>query len=196
MVFFLLVLLTGGCSFSPPQVLIDSFEGVLNSETVDFGAGNGAVLKISADKELKMCGQQSIKLDYYLKPSSYMWAARGYGLDVKGAALWDVNPRDIDWNKYNAVSVAMFGRNSGAVFAFDIKDNGGELWRFLLNDDFQGWKEIRCPFSEFFDRRDWQPETAQRNAVLDFPIMSFQMEPRMPGKGICNFDCVKLVKVK
>ena len=78
--------------------------------------------------------------------------------------------------------------------AFDIKDKGQEVWRFLLDDDFTGWKEIACSLKEFFPRKDWQPETAERNEVLDFPIMSFQFEPRLPGKGTYYFDCLKLVK--
>jgi hypothetical protein len=197
--FFLVALFVSvfiGCSSAPRELVIDSFEGVLNSETVDFGAGEGSSLEVRADKELKVCGEQSIKLIYNLRPSSYMWMARGYNLDVKGAAQWEEEPENIAWKKYNAVSLQMYGRNSGAVIAFDIKDNGGELWRFLLDDDFDGWKEIVCPFKNFFPRGDWQPQTAERNEVLDFPITSFQFEPRLPGQRECNFDCIKAVKIK
>ncbi|MBU1122222.1 MAG: carbohydrate binding domain-containing protein [Candidatus Omnitrophota bacterium] len=185
-----------GCSVPPLDVLLDSFEGAINAETVDYGTGQGSSLKVSADKSLKICGEQSIRLEYFLKPSSYMWTARGYNLDVKGAAKWLVKPEEIKWKKYNAVSMFMYGRNTGAVIAFDVKDAGGEYWRVIIDDDFQYWKEMVFPFSHFFPRRDWQPETAQRNEVMDFPLMSFQIEPHMPGNGVCNFDCVKIIKVK
>lgn len=185
-----------GCSKVPVEVLIDSFEEQINSETVDYGAGEGSSLKVSADKALKVCGEQSIKLEYVLKPSSYMWAARGYNLDVKTAAKWQVEPGAIKWKNYKAISFYMYGRNSAGVIAFDIKDSGGEMWRFIVDDDFVGWKEIVCPFSQFFLRRDWQPATAQINEVLDFPINSFQFEPRLPGEGECNFDCVKVIEKK
>lgn len=188
LIFFLI-----GCGHQKKELLIDSFEGELNRETVDFGAGEGSLLSITACREFKVCGEQSLKLDYDLKPSGYMWASRGYNLDVKGAAKWEATPESIDWKRYNALSVQMYGGNLGGVVAFDVKDAGGEMWRFLLDDDFAGWREIICPLVEFFPRRDWQPESARRNEVLDFPIMSFQFEPRFPGKGVYYFDCIKLI---
>jgi len=193
--FFSCIFILVGCQ-PVEDLVIDSFEARLNSETVDFGAGEGSSVKVSASNEVKQCGQQSLKIEYNLRPSSYMWIARGYGLDVKGAAQWEIKPEDIAWRRYNAISIAMHGTGSGAVVAFDVKDAGGELWRFLLDDDFTGWKEIDCLFKNFFVRSDWQPETAQRNEVLDFPIRSFQFEPRLPGKGVYYFDCIKLKRVK
>ncbi len=181
-----------GCGGPSADLLIDSFEGEISPQSVDFGAGEGSTLMVSADRDLKVCGEQSIKLDYNLRPSGYMWAARGYNLDVKGAALWLVEPQDIGWKKYQSISVYMYGNNSGGVVAFDIKDKGGEIWRYLLDDDFSGWKEIVCLLSGFFPRGDWQPEDADRNEILDFPVLSFQFEPRLPGKGVYRFDCVTL----
>jgi len=183
-----------GCSQAPKEVMIDSFEGELNSKTVDFGSSKNSSIKIEASTDKKICGLQSMKLTYVLKPSGYMWAARGFNLDVKGAAQWMVNPKDVKWGKYKAISVDVYGTNSGAVIAFDIKDSGRELWRFLIDDDFTGWKEIICPFKQFFPRKDWQPQDSDNNEKLDFPIMSFQFEPRLPGKGTYYFDCVKLVR--
>ena len=197
-ILFILVLLvfSASCAKQPKEVLIDSFEGEINSNTVDFGSSENSSLKVAAERNLKVCGEQSLKLDYDLKASGYMWAARGWGLDVKTANKWLISPEDINWRKYNAISLYMYGTNSGAVVAFDFKDAKGEVWRFLLDDDFQGWKEITCPFLEFFPRSDWQPETATRDEILDFPIRSFQFEPRSAGKNIYYFDCVKLVRVK
>ena len=191
-----LLLFSVSCARTPQEGLIDSFEGEIGSKTVDFGSSPGSSLKVEADKNLKICEEQSMKLDYNLKPAGYMWVARGYGLDVKGADKWLISPEEINWKEDNAFSLYMYGRNSGGVVAFDLKDSGGEAWRFFLDDDFRGWKEIICPLDEFFPRADWQPEGATRNEVLDFPIMSFQFEPFMLGEGVYRFDCVKLVKIK
>ena len=185
-----------GCSQSPKELLLDSFEGKLNKETVDFGSAQGSSIKVAADRENKVCGEQSMKIEYDLKASGYMWVARGYNLDVKGAANWEVQPKDIEWSEYNSVSVQMYGSNSNGVIALDLKDSGGELWRFLIDDDFSGWKEIICPIGEFFPRSDWQPDTADKNEILDFPVMSFQREPRIFGKQAFCFDCFKLVDIK
>jgi hypothetical protein len=190
------ILFAAACSFGPKEMLIDSFEGDINNKTVDYGASNTSSLVVSADRELKVCGEQSLRLDYQLKTSGYMWAARGYNLDVKTAAKWEVEPNKIPWKNFNAISLQMYGQNTGSVVAFDIKDAAGEYWRFLLDDDFSGWKEITCPFDNFFARKDWQPEKATRNDILDFPIMSFQFEPRLPGKGVYRFDCVKAIKIQ
>lgn len=183
------------CSQAPKELLIDSFEGDLNKKTVDFGASSdGTSVNVSADKEKKACGEQALKIEYVLKPSGYMWIARGYDLDVKGADKWLVEPKNISWKTYNAISLQMHGANSGGVIAFDIKDAGGEIWRYLIDDDFTGWKEIVCPLKDFFPRKDWQPDNATKNEVLNFPIMSFQFEPRLPGEGVYYFDCVKLIR--
>lgn len=191
---FCLVFILTGCS--SPEFMLDSFEGDLNSKTVDFGASENSILKVLAAKDIKVCQEQALKLEYDLKPSGYMWAARGFGLDVKGAAAWLGEPEDIKWNKYNAISVYIYGEGKGGVVAFDIKDAGGEFWRYLLDDDSKGWKEVICPFKLFFARSDWQPDNADNNEVLDFPLMSFQFEPRLPGKGVYYFDCIKLIRVK
>lgn len=192
-----LVLLFGlGCALGPKEVLIDSFESEINSETVDFGASENSSITVDAAKDITVCGEQSLKITYDLRPGGYMWVARGWGLDVSGAALWEVEPQAVNWRRYKSISLSMYGRNSGGVIAFDLKDSGGEIWRFLLDDDFEGWREIICPLAEFFPRGDWQPEGAERNEILDFPIMSFQFEPRLPGGGVYYFDCLKVVKTK
>ncbi len=192
----LAVLFAASCDFGPKEVLLDSFEGGISNETVDYGSSEDSLVTVGADKTIKVCGDQSLNIIYDLKPSGYMWIARGFGLDVSGAALWETGPQDIKWKNYKSFSLYMYGNNTGGVVAFDIKDKGGEFFRFLLDDDFSGWKEIICPFDQFMVRADWQPDNAERNQVIDFPIMSFQFEPRLPGIGTYHFDCVKLVKTK
>ncbi len=189
-------ILSASCSQGSSSLLLDSFEGEITNRSVDFGASEGSSLVVSADREIKVCGEQSLRIEYELRPSGYMWIARGQGLDVAGADKWLVSAKEIKWSKYSAFSLSMHGNDSGGIIALDIKDAGGELWRFLIDDDKTGWKEVRCPFVDFFPRGDWQPEVARRDGVLDFPIMSFQFEPRILGNQVYHFDCLRLIKLR
>lgn len=194
-VFTFLLLTTASCFAQEKGLLIDDFEitvsGGLNG-TVDFGAGSGSSVEVSAATDIKYSGKQSIKVVYDAVGGGYMWVARGFGLGAENTA-WLLKPETVDWQKYNAISFYMYGSDSKAQIAFDIKDNGNEMWRFMIEDNFKGWKQIKCSFNEFFVRGDWQPANADRNASLNFPIKSFQFEPRPVAKGIVYFDDVELI---
>lgn len=159
--------------------------------TVDFGSGGGSDVKVSSDNNIKHEGKKSIKVDYDAVPDGYMWIARGKGLDASNA---DWSNHDIDWSQYNAISVYIHGEGKGAKIAFDVKDSGGEIWRYIFNDDFNGWEQIIAPFNEFYPRSDWQPESADNNATMDFPLMSYQFEPLPPAKGTFHYDHVQVIK--
>lgn len=176
-------------------LLIDDFESPLTGGpdgTVDFGAGGGSQVVVAADTNIKYSGKQSIKITYDALSSGYMWVARGFDLDAKNTH-WLVKPQDIDWTKYNAISFYMYGKDSQTKIAFDIKDKGNEMWRFMIEDNFKGWQRIVCPFNKFFPRSDWQPNNADKNLTLDFPIKSFQFEPRPEAKGTVYFDYMELI---
>lgn len=176
------------------DLLIDDFENPLvggPDGTVDFGAGGGSEVEIMAAGDIKYSGNQSLRVNYNAVSEGYMWVARGFGLDAKNTQ-WLVKPEDIDWKKFNAISFYMYGSDSKAKIAFDIKDSGNEMWRFIVEDNFKGWQKIACPFNEFLVRSDWQPENADNNVTLDFPIKSFQFEPRPEAKGRVYFDDVEL----
>jgi len=192
-IFSILIL---GCSAQAQDknLLIDDFEGAITSETVDFGSGGLSSIEIEPSKDIVYHGSQSIKMKYSAKSDGYMWMARGYGLDVKGAAQWLIVPEDIDWSKYSALSFYLYGENSGAMIAVDLLDNGHEYWRFIIHDDFEGWKQIICPFDQIFPRGDWQPAKADANAELDFPIRAFQLEPRPKAEGTIYIDYVHLIE--
>ena len=64
----------------------------------------------------------------------------------------------------------------------------------MVKDDFEGWKEMVIPFTSFIARGDWQPDTADGNRKLDFPVQSYQFEPKTVGSNVLYFDCVTLVK--
>jgi len=188
--------LTGVSSAETDSLLIDDFEVPISGGpegTVDFGAGNGSAVTVTAATDVKNSGAQSLKVDYDAVGGGYMYIAKGAGLDAKNAS-WDLKNEDIKWEEYSAVSFYMLGTDSKQRIAFDIKDNGDELWRFTVIDDFKGWKKIVCSFDKFMVREDWQPNTADKNGKIDFPIKIFQFEPLPEGKGTLYFDTVELVK--
>ena len=194
LIFIFALALTASSCAENKGLLLDDFEGQISGGpdgTVDFGSGGGSAVEVTAAEDVKYSGKQSLKVVYSAVPGGYMWVARGFGLDAKNTN-WLIKPQDIDWNKYNAFSFYMYGSETKTQVAFDIKDNGNEMWRFMLEDNFKGWKRIACPFKEFFVRGDWQPDSADKNANLDFPVKSFQFEPRPEAKGTVYFDCLEL----
>lgn len=179
------------------ELLLDDFEGAISGGlegTVDYGSGNGSLVGVAASPEVKYHGQQALEVSFDALTGGYIWVARGYGLDVKGAGAWLVEPKDINFSKYNAVAFYIYGANTGGQVAMDLVDSGSEYWRALIDDNFTGWKEFVIPFSDFFARGDWQPQGADKNAELNFPIRVFQFEPLPVGKGKLYFDYVRLVK--
>ena len=192
-----LVLLMAGISFAQEKnLLIDDFEVSITGGpegTVDFGAGNGSVVEVSEAVDIKNTGNKALKVVYDAVGGGYIYVSRGTGLDAKNAN-WPINPEDIKWSEYNGISFYVYGTDSKAKIAFDIKDNGGEIWRFITVDDFKGWKRVVCSFDKFIVRDDWQPESADKNSQLDFPIKIFQFEPLADSKGTLYFDTVELVK--
>jgi hypothetical protein len=187
------IFVLGGERGTGRNLLLDNLEGELNHQTVDYGSDAASSIDVSGAADVKICGKQSLKLAYDLDAAGYMFCARGFGLDALEANKWSKEPSKINWNRYQGFSFMMFGQKNGKV-AFDVKDSGGEMWRIILDDDVEGWKEVVIPFSALTAREDWQPESAARNKILDFPIKSYQWEPRAPGKGVLYFDCVKLVR--
>ena len=91
-------------------LLIDDFEVSISggpTGTVDFGAGNGSTLEVSASTDIKQTGQQAIRIDFDAVEGGYIWVARGKGLDAKNSA-WLINPEDVRWDKYNGISFYMY----------------------------------------------------------------------------------------
>lgn len=179
-----------------PILIIDSFEGKIVGgidATVDYGSGAGATVDVSSAREPVYHGRQSLKIVYDNTEGGYMWIARGYNLTMKNAGQWRVLPSKIKWDKYDALLFYLYGEGSGNEIAVDIIDSGKEYWRHLIKDDVAGWKEVVIPFSDFKARTDWQPDNAERNSVMDFPINVFQFEPKT-GKGTIFVDKVCLKK--
>ncbi|MFA6358149.1 MAG: hypothetical protein WCY09_05735, partial [Candidatus Omnitrophota bacterium] len=96
--FFLAVMLVMsaiGVSFAEgSNLVIDDFEVSVSGGpegTVDFGAGNGSTVSVSAASDIKNSGQQAIKVVYDATGGGYIYVARGTGLDAKNAN-WGINP--------------------------------------------------------------------------------------------------------
>lgn len=192
------LMILNACSKAPvsqysQEVMLDSFEGAVSKKSADFGSSKDTKITVTASKDKKVCGNQSLQIEYDLSSSGYMYCARGYGLDVFGAVWEGPQPDKISWDDFSGISLQVYGSKRGDI-AFDLKDNGGEMWRFMIQDDFNGWKEVYVPFYSLTVREDWQPPKADGNKLLDFPVKSFQFEPRKAGAGTVNFDCVKVVK--
>ena len=176
--------------------MLDDFEVLVSGGTegtVDFGSGNGSSVEVTQAIDIKNSGNQALKIVYDAVSGGYIYVARGTGLDAQNAN-WQLKPSDIKWEEYSAISFYIYGTDSKAKIAFDIKDNGAEIWRFMVEDDLKGWKKVVCDFDKFIVRDDWQPDGADKNGKLDFSIKSFQFEPLPGSKGTLYFDTVELVK--
>lgn len=192
----LVLLVTGACLAAGNNLLLDDFEISVTGGpegTVDFGAGNGSSVTVTAAADIKNSGNQALKVVYDAVPGGYIYVSRGSGLDAKNAN-WTFKPTDIKWEEYSAISFYVYGADSKTKIAFDIKDNGGEIWRFITDDDSKGWKKVVASFDKFAARDDWQPADADKNTRLDFPIKIFQFEPLPESKGTLYFDTVELVR--
>ena len=190
------LLVTGVCFAEGNNLLLDDFEILVSNGpegTVDFGAGNGSTVEVTQAADIKNTGSQSLKVTYDAVSGGYIYVARGSGLDAKNAQ-WTLKPADVKWEDYSAISFYVYGADSKAKIAFDIKDSGGEIWRFIAEDDFKGWKKVVVSFDKFVVRDDWQPDGADKNGIIDFPIKVIQFEPLSVSKGILYFDTVELVK--
>ena len=179
------------------ELLLDDFEGEIaggEQGTVDYGSGNGSIVEVKGSKEIKYHGEQALAVTFEAVSGGYMWIARGYELTVKGAGAWLVEPKDIDFTKYNAISFYMYGANTKNQVAVDIVDSGSEYWRYLVEDNFSGWKEVVIPFNDFFPGATGSRIRRIKTASLISRPGFFQFEPRPEGKGAIYFDYVRLVK--
>ena len=125
------------CLAEGNNLLLDDFEisvtGGLDG-TVDFGSGNGSSVQVTGVSDIKNSGNQALKVVYDAVPGGYIYVARGSGLDARNAN-WTIKPSDVKWEEYSAISFYVYGTDSKAKIAFDIKDNGGEIWRFITRDN-------------------------------------------------------------
>lgn len=184
------------------NVLIDNFEGKIAVDTTDFGSSPNSWIKATGSSQQLKCGLKSLQIDYNLAPGGYVYCARGHDIYKrtdssswkKGNSGWEIKPDDIDWSTFDGISFYIRG-DSLSPIAIDIKDTYDQLWRFTIRKKLQGWEKITIPFEEFKTRTDWQPPKARRNNKMDFPIKTFQIEPKKQGTGTLYIDCLKAVTI-
>ena len=184
------------CFAAESNLVIDDMEKAVvggPEGSVDFGAGNGSAVDVSSSSDIKYSGNKAIKISFNAIPGGYIYVAKGDKLDAKNAG-WQISPADIKWDEYKAISFYLDGSDSKVNIAVDIKDSGNEIWRYIIQDNFKGWKQVICNFSDFTARSDWQPDNAEKDAILAFPLTSFQFEPLPESKGTIYIDKVELVK--
>ena len=177
-------------------LLIEDFQTEISGGakgTVDFASGKGSSVNVSAASNPRHSGKQSLKVTFNAVSGGYIYVAKGLFLNASNAG-WLIPSGAIDWTRYDAIAFYVYGTNSKAYIAFDLKDRDGELWRIKVHDNFKGWKQLICPFVEFLVRKDWQPDYADKNGTLDFPLRSFQFEPLAPSKGTYYLGEVVLVR--
>ncbi|MFA5275811.1 MAG: carbohydrate binding domain-containing protein [Candidatus Omnitrophota bacterium] len=194
------LLATGTATGRAQSLLLDDFEGVISAgpeSTVNAEARGGSSVEIAASTDLKYSGHQSLKITYKAVPPNYSYVKVSAGLDYPNAH-WLVEPENIEWDKFNAIALYMYGSNSKTRFTFNIIDAGHEIWHFIFEDNFIGWKQVVCPFNEFRFGDIWKVDKADKNSKLDFPISDFQIESLPNGKieeGTVYFDKVELIKM-
>lgn len=184
------------------ELLIESFEGKIGVDTLDYGSSPGSTIAVSPSSKISKCGRQALEINYDLRPRGYVYCAKGYDLyhrtDITtwggGRAGWRVQPDGIAWGKYEAFSIYLRGIGIGKV-AVDLTDNGGEMWRYTVNVGSRGWKKYTISFDDLSSRMDWQPPSAVVNKYIDYPFKSFQIEPKEPGMGTLYVDCAKFVEL-
>jgi hypothetical protein len=76
-------------SASKSKILVESFEGKIGKDTVDYGASDTSSINVTASRRNSKCGGQSLEISYHLKPYGYVYAAKGYDLyHVKDSSSW------------------------------------------------------------------------------------------------------------
>ncbi|MCA9400878.1 MAG: hypothetical protein KC713_04575, partial [Candidatus Omnitrophica bacterium] len=116
----------------PKRLLLDSFEGEISKQSVDFGASKGSSIVVTNSEDFAQCQKQSLHIVYDLKPDGYMYCSRGEGL-VASISGWRRASQDIAWDRYAGFEFKIFGAKNGDI-AFDVKDAQGELFRFMFSD--------------------------------------------------------------
>ncbi|MGD0336535.1 MAG: carbohydrate binding domain-containing protein, partial [Candidatus Omnitrophota bacterium] len=205
---FIILFFCAGIAITPAPsqaqgLLLDDFEGEISSGpggTVNSSAGGGSSVEVAASPAIKYSGKQALKITYKAVPLAPSYIVVIRNSHAGSSTNWLAEPEGIIWQDYNAIAFYTYGSDSKTRIAFDIIDSGFEVWRFIFEDNFIGWKQVICPFNEFQPRSDWQPDNADKNHTLDFPIKEFRIDPLIkppPGGNIKDgtfyFDKVELI---
>ncbi len=150
------------CDFEDPEQKIDVYSGPQS--------------KISAgiSSEQAKNGKNAAKVEH----STRDWSGAVVVLPVEKR----------DWAGLSTFRMWVYGSKSNSRLNIDISDGKKEFFRYSYVDDFEGWKELVIPLSEFKSRTDWQPSEAFINKKMDFPIFELHFCTSGFGKGTHYFD--------
>lgn len=171
-----------GAQTAPPTpgglVLVD-FETDLGDRLSTY-AGPASSIKTTI-VEQAVQGRYALRIDSVLK-------------DWNGVVVQPPKDQVFDWSSFRALSLWVFGTNSGQMFVVELNDKGEEHFRSpLITDDFTGWKQIVIPFEEFASRQDWQPENADIDLDITWPIKDFQPFASVGGAGYILIDLIEVI---
>ncbi|MGE5483061.1 MAG: carbohydrate binding domain-containing protein [Bacteroidota bacterium] len=144
-------------------------------------AGPASSIKITVVDDPTAHGQRALRIDSVTK-------------DWNGVPISAAGDKEFDWSDYRALSMWVYGTNSGVGFFVELNDKGEEHFRSpLIVDDFIGWKQIVIPFEEFLSRDDWQPDTADMDLEITWPIRDFQPFTGASGEGYILIDLIEVI---
>jgi len=179
------------------NLLLDDFEESISTGptgTIGAGTNGNTTIEVTGDKVIKYSGKQSLKVTFDTSSGAgAAWVAKGLDLEETPNSGWRVNPQDINWNKYFALSFYVYGSNSQNTVKLHIVDGGQEILEYVFKDDFTGWKDIICNFNDFYTSPSWQSKHAKKNGKIDFPIKSFSFLFPPKEKGTLYIDRAELV---
>ena len=89
----------------------------------------------------------------------------------------------IPWSKIKRLKLFIFGKNEGGTFKIVIEDRYNEQFDYVIENNFEGWKEFDIPLSEFKVRREWQPPESERDSILDLPFIWLYFHTDVPQSG-------------
>ena len=159
---FLSILWACLLSTNATAIVIDDFEsglpsgndadGVVIGFSTFFGAGSSiGISTTNAHPPLPGEGVGNNVLDV----SSDVIGFAGFIHSFENPAVDSWVPQD--WTVFDALSLNLFGYNSGTALFIDILDNrnpgsttdDAERFSYSFVDDFSGWRQITAPFSDF-----------------------------------------------
>lgn len=125
--------------------MLDPFETVKYWENYAGNMGWGEANPVSGVVD------NAMKVTYVGGESDYTW--------------WGVRRAfERDFSSYTGVQMKIKGDPNPVRIT--IRDNGNERWAYSLSPS-DSWENVRIPFENFIQRRDWQPATAEQDQVFD-----------------------------
>ncbi len=119
--------------------------------------GVGAKSSFYYSNEYKLMNKESLVFDFSVPSMS--WAH----------IVLIPDNSEILWSKYNTINFWIYGRKSGKVFLIKLLDKTYNEFIYLLQDNWEGWKKISVPFSDF-KHSSYYYDSFRINKKIKFPV--------------------------